>query len=116
MQASTFLALFVSQIAPQLPLLGVFVVGIIIAIIRFRLHQNVSLLAIIGLSVLLIWHVLSSVVYSLVPTLAIENGWAASQMGVLYSAVGLFGALISTAAWICLLVALFGWRKHSTNL
>ena len=115
MDLTSFISLFLAQFAPQVPTLTVFFVGIVIAAIRYSRHPQVSRFALIGLIVLVVWQVLSSLLYALAPTLAQQNGWPMMQVSGFYSVIGVFGALITTGAWICVLVALFGWRQTQTD-
>lgn len=115
MDLISFVPAFLAQFAPQVPTLAVFFAGIVIAAIRYSRHPQVSRFTLIGLVVLLVWQVLSSMLFALAPTLAQQDGWSIQQVSVFYSVIGVFGTLITTGAWICVLVALFGWRAAKTE-
>ena len=94
MDLISFVPTFLAQIAPQVPTLAVFFAGIVIAAIRYSRHPQVSRFTLIGLIVLLVWHVLSSMLYAFAPMIAVQNGWPIQQVSVFYSVIGVFGGLI----------------------
>lgn len=57
---SEMLIQFVVQIAPQLPLMMLYLIGIVTAAVRMQRHPRVSWLTIIGLALLLVWSLIGT--------------------------------------------------------
>jgi hypothetical protein len=102
-----FLRLAWTQFLPQLPVYLVWLIGLFLALVRWRRHPVPSLLALIAFILFLV----SSMAGTLLTV------WVMSQMGNrdidrawMSSLIALGRIAVGTVAWILLLLALFGWR------
>jgi membrane protein YdbS with pleckstrin-like domain len=88
-----------AAILTQLPVYLVWLVGIILALVGWKKHASVSLVALIGFVVLFL--------------LALFTQLTTAHHGVNWSQVGIafLEALIRAGAWGLVLAAMFGWRK-----
>jgi hypothetical protein len=86
-------------ILTQSPVYLVWLVGVVLAIVGWKKHPSVSLVALIGFVILFI--------------LALVTQLITAYHGVYYSRIGIafFEALIRAGAWGLVLAAIFGWRK-----
>jgi hypothetical protein len=108
-----FLSILLSQFAVQVPLYVVWVIGIVLAVVRWRRHPRVSLLLLVALVALL----LTSLGLTLLRAWATHQmagpaGWTGQQLSWFFSALGLLGVLVSAAAWGLTLFAALGWRPE----
>jgi hypothetical protein len=74
-------------------------VGIILAIVGWKKHPSVSLVALIGLVILYLLALVTQVI-------TVYHGVNYSRIGIAF-----FEALIRAGAWGLVLAAIFGWRK-----
>jgi len=83
----------------QLPVYLVWLVGVILALVGWKKHPSVSLVALIGFVVLSL--------------LALVTQIITPRHGVNWNLAGIafFEALIRAGAWGLVLAAIFGWRK-----
>jgi uncharacterized membrane protein len=105
-------AAMLSTLAIQSPLFLAWIVGIALAVINWRRHPARSLLVTIALAIMLVVGVVGGAIQAVLPFTLIDQGMSASQMGVVFSALGLVRILLDTAAWALLLVALFRRRDE----
>lgn len=101
------IAIFFSTLFPQLPILLIWIVGIGLAVSRWKRHPQVSRLALIGLSGLLILTIISSVTSALLLPLV---GRGEVEQGV-FVGVNLGLSLLRTVMWGLVVTAVFGWRR-----
>lgn len=95
----------------QLPLMLVWLVGFVFAILRWKWHPRVSLLIVIAL-VLAFFGSIISVISNLLPLYMSRNmNVAASQIGVYMGIIGVVNILLHFVMWILLIIALFVGRK-----
>ena len=99
--------LFLTNYVYQVPVFIAWLIGLLVAISRWRRHPRPSLLIVIALAIFflraLIGPALSwSVVHS---DLGLENA------GMVQGLISLLFALVAAVAWILLLVAALGWRS-----
>jgi len=83
----------------QTPLYIVWLVGVILAIVVWKKHPSVSLVALIAFVVLFLLELVSLII-------AARNGLNGSRPGIAF-----VEALIRAGAWGLVLAAVFGWRK-----
>ena len=97
----------------QLPLLLVWLTGMVLAIIFWKRHPRVSLLALIGLAGLFIATVLGSLITLWLPWLYDQTGFAGGmeKFALLMNIKTIAGSLISAGLWVLVIAAIFGWRK-----
>jgi hypothetical protein len=95
-----------SILLPQLPIIGVMVVGIIIAVARWQKHPRVSVLLVIALSL----EIASAIIYPLLTSILITSVAAVSDMTTVLAITGLGGAVLRAVLFGLILWAAFGWR------
>lgn len=100
----------------SLPLCLIPLVGILLSILRWRRHPQVSLLALSGCGLLLVvWLVTPPVYWFVIPFMAERLSPAGQYHRLISSAVNFLHACAVAAAWVMLLMALFGWRGRPTG-
>jgi hypothetical protein len=97
----------------QLPVLLVWLVGLVLAIVYWKRHPRVSLLALIGLAGLFIANVLGSLVSLWLPLIVEQTGLPGGmQQYALINAIRtIAGSLISAVFWVLVIAAIFGGRR-----
>lgn len=95
----------VLMIAGQLPMFLVWLVGVILAIVRWGRHPKVSGLILVGVFAAAGATFGAQIVFRLIP-IFFEGG----DLGRIFPLVSVFTSLIHAFAWTCLLVAAFGDR------
>jgi hypothetical protein len=97
----------------QLPVILVWLVGLVLSLIYWQRHPKVSRLALIALIGFLIIEVIGSYVSIWLPLTLHERGLAASQIGIILFVRGIFSSLVSAILWGLLVAAIFGWRGNT---
>ena len=103
-----FVRSFLPNLAYQLPVLITLIVGIILAITRWRKNPRVSLLSLIALLTILFVRVVSTFTSSVLPIFLYST---VANPGIILSVLSIVYTLLSTASWVLLLIALFGKGK-----
>jgi hypothetical protein len=101
-----------SVISVSLPVIIVWVIGIALALSRWRRHPRVSQFALIACAVMIINTVVTKFLTIWMPLAMRDNGWTSAQIGSIFAAIGIITALISAAAWALVICAIFGWRDQ----
>ena len=101
-----------TSLATSIPLFLVWLIGIAVALSRWRRHPRVSLFAAIAFAVMIGSTIILRVVYMLGPLMMRERDWTTSEIGTIFAVIGIVSALINAAAWALILSAIFGWRAH----
>ncbi|MCB9450829.1 MAG: hypothetical protein H6672_05285 [Anaerolineaceae bacterium] len=91
-------------------LLGIWGGAVIVALMRWRQHPRVSLLVVVGLVILALQLVVQTYISVWLPINMSEEGQSAAQIGLALRDIGIVNILITSLAWILIMVALFGWR------
>jgi len=103
-----------------LPLCAVWLLGMLAAILRWRRHPQVSLLALLGCGLgFVVWLVMPPVYWFLVPFIAERlspSGHEPEAYRLISSAVNFVHACVVAVAWAMLLMALFGWRGRPAGI
>ena len=99
-----------SQLFVEIPLLVVWIGGLVWAIRTWSRHPRVSLLVVVGLAIQIVDTLGASALNGTMPFLMEHYGSSIQEMGVFYTVIGIGRSLASTAAWALILVAMFGWR------
>lgn len=100
-----------SNLLIQLPLLIVWIIGIIVALVRWSKHPRVSLVALIGLAVLFVIALVGGLLTPWLQMTLMRNGMSGSRVGLLSGIVGIVLSLIRAGAWGLILVAIFSKRE-----
>jgi hypothetical protein len=100
----------------QLPLYLVWLAGIILSIVFWKKHPTVSLLSLIALVGLLIISIVGVYASTWLPIALRSQGMSTGRIGVELGIISIVSSLFSTAFWILLVIALFGWRNKREGL
>lgn len=99
------------QYLPQIPLFLVWLVGIALAVVFWRRHPRVSLLAIIALALFLLGALVGAPVSLWLPMMMQERGLSPSRIGLMLTGVAVAQSLLSAVLWGIVIAAIFGWRN-----
>ena len=99
-----------SALATSTPVIIVWVIGIALALSRWRRHPRVSQFALIAITISIVNLVVTRFLGIWAPLAMRDSGWTATQMGTIFSAIWIISALIGAVAWALVLCAIFGWR------
>ena len=102
-------ALLFTQIT-HLPLLLVYVAGILLSIVRWSVHPRVSILSLAAFAALLM-SLIAKMGFMLWLLSGQEAGLAMAQRGMALQWINLSMALLEFVGWVLLMIALFGWRR-----
>ncbi len=91
----------------QFPLIAVWIIGLILSIVFWRRHPNVSLLSLIALMGFLI--IIIAEKYLTFHFATREFAW--SQVAAIYTIKSLISTILSAVFWVLLGFAVFGWRR-----
>ena len=107
-----FFQSFLPNLAYQLPVLIVLLVGFIIAITRWRKNPRVSLLTLLAIILVSGITIVGVFTNSVLPYILYNNSdLDYSTIGIIFSVITVLFNLLSAGSWILLLVALFGKKK-----
>src|SRR5262245_12280759 len=95
-----------------IPVVIVWLVGVILAISRWRSHPQVSLFVTIAFVVMMGASVVIRITSMWAPMIMRERGWSLSEVGTILTSINIAYALINASAWALVLCATFGWRAH----
>jgi hypothetical protein len=98
-------------LAMYLPLYITWLVGLILAIVKWKKIPKVSLLTVIAIVTLFLVNMAGTIFSMMYPYTAHQNGISTAQIGIVTTVVGIINILITTTCWGLLLAAIFGWRK-----
>lgn len=100
----------ISALVIAMPLIIVLLIGVVLALIRWRRHPQVSQLALIAFVVMIAVTLVNRLLTLWLPTIMLELGWTGGEIGSTLTFIGAGVTLISAAAWAAVLGAIFGWR------
>jgi hypothetical protein len=100
-----------SALVMQLPVLLVWLIGLILAIVFWKRHPKVSLFTIIGVSGLLLLTLINTYLNLWLPLMMNEGGVSATQIGITMGIKGIVTSVLSAIFWAFIFVAILGWRK-----
>jgi hypothetical protein len=92
----------------QMPLLAVWIVGIVLAIKNWEHYQKASLLALLGFTTLILETIVFSIINMALPQFL--NSISASEIGLYYSAIGAVRTLLEAVSFGLLVAAIFTQR------
>jgi len=107
--------LFLNVMAPRLPMLLLFAIGIVIAALRWNRHPGVSLLACLAFGLMGLSSVVHALAYTWVTIHWRQEGWTEMQMAYAYAILTGFQTTVSFFALILLMCAVFGWRNKMSS-
>jgi hypothetical protein len=97
-------------ISVSLPVIIVWVIGIALALLRWRRRPRVSQFALIACAMMIINTVANRFLTIWMPLSMRDLGWTTVQIGSIFTAIGIITGLISATAWALVISAIFGWR------
>ena len=100
-----------SALVIQLPVLLVWLIGSILAIVFWKRHPKVSLFAMIGVCGLLLLTLITTYLNLWLPLMLSDRGVSATQIGITLGIKGIVTSVLSACFWVMIFVAIFGWRK-----
>ncbi|MVN85705.1 hypothetical protein GO986_02890 [Deinococcus sp. HMF7620] len=95
------------QLAFQVPLLALWIFGIVMAAQRRRVYPALTWV-VVGLTALCLLRLVSTGVNIGLPLWASGRGYSAVATGQLLAVTGIGQLVVELSAWVCLLVGLFG--------
>jgi hypothetical protein len=104
-----------TSIVVQLPVLLVWLVGVILAFIYWGRHPKVSLLFVTGAMILFVRLVVGTWAGTSLPLILRQGGMAVTRISLVQLGTQVLLSLIGAVAWGLLLGAVFGWRKRSAD-
>jgi len=96
-----------SSLAIQAPVIGVWLVGIVLALRALERQPRVARLVLLSLAILVIQNLIWAPLSRWLPLALVQQDVSPGEMAVYFSALGLVNSLIAAVAWALLLVALF---------
>lgn len=102
---------FLTSFGYQIPVMIVWVVGLVFAISRWERHPQVSQLIVIALGIQFIVSILGIVSGILPIYLNSQLGLSYGEIGVYSGVLGLINLILRLASWVLLTIALFKERK-----
>ena len=94
---------------PWFPVYLAWLVGAILALVRWHRHPRVSLVMLLA-TALFILGMLLGVASFWVISQQVASGWSAREVGYAAGIINLVRSLLNTIAYTLLLIAVFGWR------
>lgn len=97
----------------MLPGIVVMIVGIVLALVRWKIHPRASAFAIVGLGIMLLNRLCSTAIYSALPSvLSHSSSFEVSEMSAAMLGLRVLDGLISGAGLALVLAAVFCDRAH----
>jgi hypothetical protein len=112
MESGAKIPLWLSELAQQLPSMITILVCMVLVIARWKRHPKVSLLAVIGLFLLLLHGPFFTLIYAQGPSLFLGNNYTSEEMRNLFLVLGLIFNSTRVIAFAPLLVAIFIGRPR----
>jgi hypothetical protein len=89
----------------------VWLIGIILAVSRWRRHPRVSQISVVAFVIMIVITIISRFLNALLPMAMHDRGWTSDQIGSIFTVVGAITTLTSAVVWALVLWAIFGWRN-----
>ena len=112
MESGAKLPLWLSELAQQLPSLITLLVCMVLVIARWKRHPTVSLLAVIGLFLLLLHAPIFTLIYAQGPSLLLGTNYTSEDIRNLFLVMGLIFNSTRAIAFAPLLAAIFIGRPR----
>lgn len=106
-----YVAAALKSLAPQLPLLVVWAIIFVVALVKWPRHPRASMMAAIAVVILLFIRVIASVAYLLIPRIL-----DVSDLPLLYFGLSFIFSLLSAFAWLLVLGAIYMNRDPERSL
>src|SRR5262249_12834720 len=106
---------FLESLVSMSPVLVVDLVGVILALVRWRRHPRVSLLTLLAIGLFVSVGVGGSFVFAWLPDHLKQRGWTFEEIIVLYPVMNLIGSALGAVAYGLLLGAIFAGRSSKNR-
>jgi len=103
----TTILVSLSLLATSLPVIIVYILGIIVGIIRMKQDTTFGWLVVIGFAVLLVQIIVFAPLFVILPTWIAGSGRSVSTFGIILTVLGIIRSLIVAGAVGMLVIALF---------
>jgi len=110
-----FPSLTLISLIAQMPVILVWIVGIVLAVVRWRWHSTVSTFTLVALFGFLITSLVNAYLNVNLPLLLQEKGYSLSQIGTIAAIRNILSVLIDSLLWILIILSIFGWREKSST-
>jgi hypothetical protein len=97
----------------QVPVILVWLTGIVLAIVFWKRQPRVALLAVIAFAGFLVMNVINTYLNLWLPLTLQRQGMQLSMIATLQTVRGILSSLASAALWALIVAAIFGWRKEN---
>ena len=95
---------------PYFPMYLAWLVGAILALVRWPRHPRVSLVMLSATTLFILGLLLQVAAFAWVMNQVSAGGWSAGEAGTVFGIIAVVESVLHTAAYTLLLVAVFGWR------
>lgn len=102
-----FIVAVLGGLLGRLPLLLVWAVGIVVAVVQWQKHSRVSALLVGGLAILLVNAVAGAVFNGYLPVMLSDGGMMQGSPGKMIAVVSVVQTLVSAIGWVFVLIAVF---------
>jgi hypothetical protein len=99
-----------SQLAIQAPLIVVWLVGMVLALMWWQRAPRVAAVTCAACAVFMADALIGSFVSVALPSMLLQRGQGPSQLGFAFAAIGIIRSLLHTALWCGILFAIFSGR------
>jgi hypothetical protein len=101
---------FLSQYAIQAPQLLLWLVGVALALVWWQRAPKVALVTCVACGLFLLDALIGTAISVALPSMLIDNGQSAAQVGTAFALIGLVRSLLHAALWAAVLYAIFSGR------
>ena len=108
MQATVMLSTYLFN---QLPVIRVWIVGVILALFYWKRYPKISLRALAAIVIVFVNSAAGAFLNLYLPLTLHARGWSANQISLVSTASAIVQSLIAAVAWGLVLAAIFGERN-----
>lgn len=106
---------FLSQLAIQAPLIVVWLVGMVLALMWWRRAPKVAAVTCAACAIFAVDALIGSFISVALPSMLIQRGQSPSQLGYAFAAIGIVRSLLHTVLWCGILFAIFSGRGQGAG-
>jgi hypothetical protein len=110
-----YVAVFATGYLNHLLVAIAWLVAAVLAVVNRRRHPKVSLLTFIAVSILFVDSLVSTFLSTTFPLMVDQRGGLLRESWTVLTAGFLVLSVFRAAAWIMLIIAIFGWRSQSEH-
>ena len=103
-----------TALAAQLPVVMVWIIGLVLALVFWKRNPRVSLLTLIAIMGFIINMLVGTYLSIWLPTMR-DQGWSINQIGTALGLIGFIRSFVGAILWGLVLVAIFGWREKAVS-